>query len=93
MSIRFKEDKNKDKEIADDEIVKMTKYVESKKLKIVNTSNTKNHIKNYKRLNKTVSKLTNAKDFPCTRLSRRVLINRRKLLKWLEENKSIVYEK
>ena len=52
MSVRFKEDKNKDKEIADDEIVKMTEYVESKKLKIVNTSNTKKHIKNYKRLNK-----------------------------------------
>lgn len=52
MSLKFKEDKNKDKEIADDEIVKMTEYVESKKLKIVNTSNTKNHIKNYKRLNK-----------------------------------------
>lgn len=41
----------------------------------------------------TVSKLTNAKVFPCTRLSRRILINRRKLLQWLEENKSIVYEK
>lgn len=41
----------------------------------------------------TVSKLTNAKDFPCTRLSRRILINRKKLLQWLEENKSIVYEK
>ena len=27
MSVRFKEDKNKDKEIADDEIVKMTEYV------------------------------------------------------------------
>lgn len=52
MSVRFKEDKNKDKEIADDEIVKMTEYVESKKLKVVNTKNTKNHIKNYKRLNK-----------------------------------------
>lgn len=50
MNVRFKE--KKDKEIADDEIVKMTEYVESKKLKIVNTSNTKNHIKNYKRLNK-----------------------------------------
>lgn len=52
MSLKFKEDKNKDKEIADDEIVKMTEYVESKKLKVVNTKNTKNHIKNYKRLNK-----------------------------------------
>ena len=41
----------------------------------------------------TVSKLTNAKGFPCTRLSRRILINRRKLLQWLEENKSIVYVK
>ena len=37
MSLKFKEDKNKDKEIADDEIVKMTEYVESKKSKIVNT--------------------------------------------------------
>lgn len=41
----------------------------------------------------TVSKLTHVKDFPCTRLSRRILINRKKLLQWLEENKSIVYEK
>ena len=41
----------------------------------------------------TVSKLTYAKDFPCTRLSRRILINRKKLLQWLEENKNIVYEK
>lgn len=36
----------------------------------------------------TVSKLTYAKDFPCTRLSRRILINRKKLLRWLEENVS-----
>lgn len=38
-----------------------------------------------------VSKLTYAKDFPCTRLKRRVLINKDKLLKWVEENKFINY--
>ena len=38
-----------------------------------------------------VSKLTTAKDFPCTRLKRRVLINKDKLLNWLEENKYIRY--
>ena len=50
MSLRFKIEE--DKEIADDENVKMTEYIEERKLKIINTSNTKNHIKNYKRLNK-----------------------------------------
>lgn len=38
-----------------------------------------------------VSKLSTAKDFPCTRLKRRVLINKDKLLNWLEENKYIRY--
>lgn len=36
-----------------------------------------------------VSKLSYLKDFPCTRLKRRVLINREELLKWIEENKSL----
>ncbi len=36
-----------------------------------------------------VSKLSYLKDFPCTRLKRRVLINRVELLKWMEENKSL----
>lgn len=36
-----------------------------------------------------VSKLSYLKDFPCTRLKRRVLINRVELLKWVEENKSL----
>ena len=38
---------------------------------------------------KMVSKLSYLKDFPCTRLKRRVLINRVELLKWMEENKSL----
>ena len=36
-----------------------------------------------------VSKLSYLKDFPCTRLKRRVLINREELLKWMEENKNL----
>lgn len=36
-----------------------------------------------------VSKLSYLKDFPCTRLKRRILINREELLKWMEENKSL----
>lgn len=39
----------------------------------------------------TMSKITFAKDFPCTRLSRRVLINKDKMLEWLEKNKKINY--
>lgn len=39
----------------------------------------------------TMSRITYAKDFPCTRLSRRVLINKEKMLEWLEKNKKINY--
>ncbi len=36
-----------------------------------------------------VSKLSYSSDFPCTRLKRRVLINKDKLIKWIEENKNL----
>lgn len=36
-----------------------------------------------------VSKLSYSNDFPCTRLKRRVLINKDKLIKWIEENKNL----
>ena len=39
----------------------------------------------------TIRKLTYIKDFPCTKMQRRILINRNKLLKWFEENKYINY--
>lgn len=39
----------------------------------------------------TIRKLTYVKDFPCTIMKRRILINREKLLKWFEENKYINY--
>lgn len=38
-----------------------------------------------------VSKLTYSKGFPCSRMKRRILINKDKLLKWVEENKNISY--
>lgn len=39
----------------------------------------------------TIRKLTYIKDFPYTKMQRRILINRNKLLKWFEENKYINY--
>lgn len=51
MGIKYKSF-NGNGDIPSDAKVKITEYIEEKKLKIVNTSNTKNHIKNYKRLNK-----------------------------------------
>ena len=39
----------------------------------------------------TIRKLTHIKDFPCTKMQRRILINKDKLLKWFEENKYLNY--
>lgn len=38
-----------------------------------------------------VSKLCYSKGFPCTRLKRRILINKEKLIKWVEDNEVIKY--
>ena len=61
---------------------KMLLYMEVSKLKDKEYLNLEESAEILGVSSQMISKLTRVKDFPCTRLKRRILINKEKLLKW-----------